>query len=518
VRVDGGASGLRDLRCEAEVSDAETLRFRWTLDGADTPFDAEVVPVAEIASGQVWACAVTAESEVGTDSGEAAPFVVREPPGGNVLVIVVDDLGIDNVGLYGTETPAPPTPVLDGLAAQGVRFQNVWVTPACATSRGVLLSGRHGRRTGLVQSISDGQVLFALDPREVLLPELLDDNRAGFAYRSAALGKWHLMSVALFEAGSVEAEGFGSFQGTKSNLGPTWDYFSWQQVWTDQSVSMRDGYITSAVVDDAERAIAAMPEPWLTWVALHAAHDPMHVPPAELQDRGVTEDSGDPALFDAVVQAADTEIGRLLASIDPGVLARTTVVVIGDNGTPEFAVDPPLDPLRAKNTVFEGGLRVPLIVTGPLVTAPGATSEALVHGVDLFATVADIAGVPLTGFGDATSVLRADGTTFPIDGVSFLPSLSDPAGPGGRAFLFTEQAHPNGPPPWEDAQTTVRNQDYKLIYTDDRGYLLYRLGDGLDEGENLLVDGATPDEEALAAFEALKAEIERVHTNTPYAW
>ena len=137
--------------------------------------------------------------------------------------------------------------------------------------------------------------------------------------------------------------------------------------------------------------------------------------------------------FRAMVEALDTEIGRLLEGVD---LQRTTVIFLGDNGTTPQVVVPPFDPARAKNTVYEGGVHVPLFVAGAAVEVPGTTCDGLVHAVDLFATALELAGV------DLAAVLPPD---LALDSVSFAPYLADPALPSLRSTLFTEVFKPNGP-------------------------------------------------------------------------
>jgi hypothetical protein len=138
--------------------------------------------------------------------------------------------------------------------------------------------------------------------------------------------------------------------------------------------------------------------------------------------------------YRAMIEAVDTEIGRLLTGIGPS-LDQTSVIFLGDNGTPSNVVLPPLDPEHSKGRLYEGGIRVPMIVSGPRVVTPGV-SAALVNATDLFATVAEIAGV------DPQTVLPA-GTA--LDSVSFAPYLGDPALPSIRQTNFSEVFLPNGP-------------------------------------------------------------------------
>src|SRR5262249_14983720 len=172
-------------------------------------------------------------------------------------------------------------------------------------------------------------------------------------------------------------------------------------------------YATTEQVDDAIARIQAMPEPWFLYLAFNAPHQPFHAPPPNLHTYhlfGNPDDTPD-LHFHAAIQAMDTEIGRLLSTLSPAKRERTTIVFLGDNGTPNEAITPPFEPGKAKGTLYEGGVHVPLIVQGRGVRAPGRESDVLVNSVDLFPTVLALLGI------DATTAV-ADGR--PLDGVSML--------------------------------------------------------------------------------------------------
>lgn len=517
LAIDAPTLGIRDLRCAATVAEGDVTAWRWTADGAPTADVGSVIPAGKLVIGQSWTCGATAEGPGGVTTATSPPFVVPAPPGGNVLIVLLDDMGTDKIASYHMESPPAYTPTLDAFAAGALQLQTTWATSACSTTRAQLLTGRHGQRTGLVVSLADGQADFALPDGEILLPELLAFNRAGTVWDSLAIGKWHLASDPLFTHGHVASQGFGAFQGVKSNLDGESDYFEWLQVWADGSQSGRTGYLTTAQADDTLALLAGRQEPWLAYVALTAPHSPIHVPPADLQGTGVTAESAPADLFDAALEAADHELGRIFAGIDPDVLARTTVIVLGDNGTPDFAVRPPLDPEHAKLTMYEGGVRVPLWIAGPLVAEPGRTSDALVSVLDVFATIADISGVPLTGEPGAHHFVRPGGAATPIDGYSLLPLMSDPEAAGERQFLWLEGGAPNGSPPWVPGGGSVRDAAWKLLQIPGEPNRLYRLGPLLDEGEELIAAGPL-DAEAESALVRLNLELARRRATTTYAW
>jgi arylsulfatase A-like enzyme len=229
----------------------------------------------------------------------------------------------------------------------------------------------------------------------------------------------------------------------------------------------------------------------------------------------VTTKSTQPELQRAVVEAADTELGRLLASAPPEILADTTVILMGDNGTKREAVEPPYDPLRSKRTVFEGGVRVPLVVAGPHVAARGSRSAALVEIVDLFVTVAELAGVPLVDVaGGGSGFPLAGSEVRPVDGRSLLPYLADPAAPSERDLVFVEMFEPNGSPPYTLDHTAVRDATHKLV-REDGVETLYELVPGaLDEGPDLLADGVSAEEQAI--LDALRLRLDERLASLPY--
>jgi len=359
-----------------------------------------------------------------------------EPPG-NVLILVADDLGQDQLGLYGW-TDAAPTPNLAALAAGGVLFWNAWALPTCSPTRATLQTGRHAFRTGIgaVIPAHGGGPGLPLD--EVTLPELLDLGTGG-AYAHAAIGKWHLGTSRVGGDLAPNQAGYAHFAGSLEGQIERYDH--WRRV-EDGVAAHTSRYATSVCVDDALAWIHAQSRPWLCVVSFQAPHAPFHRPPAGLHTQALPaadprencgDAGGDPRPFvRAAVQALDTEIGRLLVGLPSGALARTTVFFLGDNGSESCIARPPTTN-RAKGTLYESGLRVPFLAAGRGVTARG-TSTALVGVVDLFATVAELAGIDLAA-------------TLPghvLDSVSLVPCLADRRA-RVRTWLHAEAFAPIGP-------------------------------------------------------------------------
>ena len=174
-------------------------------------------------------------------------------------------------------------------------------------------------------------------------------------------------------------------------------------------------------------------------------------------------------------------------------MASTTVVFLSDNGTPREAIDQPFGPRRAKGTLYEGGVHVPLIVAGAGVADPGREVAGLVHAVDLLPTAVSLAGQP---------------PVLGIDGMSFAGVLEDSAAATHRTTLYADRFTPNGDEVAIEYRA-IRDADYKLIRRTAHDEL-YVLDGQLDEGEDLL--SRPLDEEAERAYEWLDARLGEVRS------
>ena len=309
----------------------------------------------------------------------------------NILLIIADDYGVDSSSLYNTNGSAvlPPTPNIVSLAQQGVRFEQAYANPLCSPTRACIITGRYGFRTGVGTAI-EGAGSATLSTSEYTLPEAL--SASGTGYAMAQFGKWHL---ALGANSPANVGGWPYFAGSTGGALP--DYTNWTKVVSGVTSNGYTNYATTDVVNDAIAWINARgTNHWFAWVAFNAPHTPLHKPPTNLAPNyaGLSGTqmsiNSNPALyFDAMVQAMDTEMGRLLAAVS---LTNTHVIFIGDNGTPPKSIQPPYPSNHAKATIYEGGTRVPWIVAGPAVTTPGQTNLSPVHVADLFSTILEMAG------------------------------------------------------------------------------------------------------------------------------
>ena len=358
---------------------------------------------------------------------------------GNVLILVADDLGIDQLAAYGVAPDPAPTPTLDLMAAVGVRFTNVWAEPTCSPTRATIQTGRYAFRTTVGAAINAFGDVPSLPLSEVTLPEMLDLGTGGL-YAHAAIGKWHLGSNETGGDFAPNLAGYSHFAGSLE--GQIQNYFSWHRI-VDGVPSTSRRYATTVCVDDALAWIRLQSGPWLCVVNFQAPHAPFHRPPDGLHTQllppqdprpGCSVPGGDPRPFyKATVEALDHEIGRLVTQLPAGQLQRTTVFFLGDNGTDPCVAGAPFAP-QNKGTLYEGGVRVPLIVAGKGVTGRG-TCDALVNTTDLFATVAELARVDLAA--------TLPGVT--LDAVSFAPCLADPTLAGARTWLYADSFAENGP-------------------------------------------------------------------------
>lgn len=399
----------------------------------------------------------------------------ERPP--NVLLLIADDVGQDMVGAYGLSEAAPETPRLDALAGEGVLFRQAIANPVCSPTRATLVTGQYAWRMGIGNAIPP-KPGWALQDDVRTLAQALDEATAD-GYASAVVGKWHLASPDHGGLDQPRRMGFDHHLGTMSNLnglveGEPETYFRWQRV-VDGEASVGEGYITTVTVDDALDLTRSLPEPWFLLIGFHAAHFPMHQPPQDLTTTPLPRNPSESDLYRAMVEAMDTEIGRLLDGLGEQ-RERTNVIFLGDNGSAHTAVRPPLTPKTSKGSLHRGGVRVPFVVSGPGVVGAGRETDALVNTTDVF----------------ATALAWAGGGSAPVDSISFHPVLEDPAAPAPRTFAYAERFGPNGPAAtWTWHESIVRDARHKLFVRNGEEAALFDMVADPLETRNLLRKGPT---------------------------
>lgn len=418
----------------------------------------------------------------------AAPQRPRAP---NILLVLADDMGIDASPCYTIGLLKPVMPTLEGLCQSGLVFENAWAAPECSPSRAAILTGRYGFRTGVGSALSPNSPGISL--AETSIQRYLD-ARAPVPYAHAVIGKWHLSTRSNGDRSNPELMGVGDFAGLLS--GSHDDYFRWDRTSGGQTRQV-SAYSTTVFTDDAAAWVRRQSGPWFLWLAYTAPHSPYHLPPPELHGRtglaGTAEDvqARPMPYFLAMMEALDLELGRLLGSLDPQARENTLVLFMGDNGTPGNLIQA-FDRRRAKSTVYEGGVRVPLIAAGAGVTRRGEREPALVNAVDLFATIAEAAG---TGSGTIH------------DSISFLPLLAD-ARAARRSVVYTEFFGSGSLP--QNHGWAIRDDRYKLVRLDNGMSQLFDLARDPFEARDLITAGLAGDERlALDKLDRLAAELRR---------
>jgi len=359
-----------------------------------------VVAVAIFATGPQTTGAVAQDSPV------------RAAPKPNVVLIMMDDLGYGDLGSYGARDVR--TPHLDRLARGGVRLTNAYSNGhVCSPTRAALISGRYPQRFGIETALPGPtqDTTLGLPVTGTSLPALLKAN--GFA--TGLVGKWHLGSRREF---SPHKHGFDEFFGF---LAGAHDYYL-GFVFDDTTRVPLNGYLTDEITNRALRFIERHGDrPFFLEVAYNAVHWPFQPPdrpPTDAERRRAPQplvqmpDDSVPATrqdYVRMLERADDGVGKILAALEQHGLARNTLVIFtNDNGGEWLSRNAPF--FHRKGTLWEGGIRVPLILRWPEVLPAGKTSTQVALTMDLTA-----------------SVLAATGTKVPEnyqpDGVNILPVL-----------------------------------------------------------------------------------------------
>jgi arylsulfatase A-like enzyme len=337
---------------------------------------------------------------------EGAPWPPRGAP--HVVIIVADDLGYGDLSCMGSDFA---TPHLDRLAASGIRFTDWYSTsPVCSPSRASLLSGLYPERTGITEILSSQRgTVHGFRPGITTLADALRD----LGYRTGMVGKWHLGTA---PDSWPDKHGFDDWFGF---LAGCVDYYSHlyyydnrtdpiHDLWENGREIFRNGsYLTELFTEEAVRRIrdwtAAADAPFFLYLAYNAPHYPMHAP-AKYVDR-FRHLPADRRITAAMVSALDDGVGAVLDELARrGILDNTIVFFMSDNGpSPESRnwLDGQQVPweggstagLRGqKFTLFEGGVRVPAMLSWPSAIAAGQVVSTPLIALDVFPTVLRAAG------------------------------------------------------------------------------------------------------------------------------
>ncbi|MEW4563080.1 sulfatase-like hydrolase/transferase [Bremerella sp. JC770] len=367
-------------------------------------------------------------------SGEASA-ASKDPAKPNVVILFSDDAGYNEFSLHGAKRF--PTPHIDSIADNGVRFTNGYVSgTVCSPSRAGLLTGRYQNRFGHefnippVYSDTNGLPL-----EETTIADVMKQAD----YQTIALGKWHLGYAPKFhpmERGFTDFYGF--LQGARSYF-PLEKPTRLNQLLRDRDPVRpeRFEYMTDELAHAAAEYIAQSEDrPLFMYVAFNAIHTPNHVLQSDLDSLG--EDTRQ-AKHRAMTIALDRAVGTVLQAIDQhGIQDNTIVIFLNDNGG---ATGHDNTPLRGKKgTAWEGGIRVPFVMQWPAKLPQGKVVDEPVIALDIFPTVMNAAGV-------------SQSPGLPLDGTDLVPFLTGATQTPPHQTLFWKSG----------ANWAVRDGNWKLV-------------------------------------------------------
>ena len=435
----------------------------------------------------------------------------------NIIVFVADDLGYGDMSCMGA--PDVRTPNLDSIAESGVRFTN-WYSnsPVCSPSRASLLTGRYPGNAGIRSILLGIRTTPGLTQDVATMASALREE----GYRTELAGKWHLGSA---PASRPEAHGFDR---TFGPLSGGVDYYSHiyysphtrrviirgepyvgaplHDLWQDGEEVYRDGeYMTEMIGERAVEAVesyANQSDPFFLYVPFTAPHFPMHAP-QKYKDR-FSHLPWEKMIMAAMISAMDDAVGDVLAELDAQNIRENTIIFFMSDNGPSREIRNWLDGTQSsyhggstgrlkghKFSLFEGGIRVPAVMSWPSRIPAGQVIDEPLAAMDVFPTLLRAAG--------------GDPAEFDLDGKEFWDVVMQGA-ISPHDYLFWEQGD----------QTAVRYGAWKLVLNgqleESRAPLdevfLSNLDDDLTESKNLAADHPEIVEQLRAAAETWRAGIE----------
>ena len=323
-------------------------------------------------------------------------FANDKPP--NVVTLLVDDLGYRDIGCYGGPVK---TPVIDKLAAEGVRFTDFHSGAAtCCPSRATFLTGRHHYRTGVYSVITERLHKMHLLKRETTIAEVLREN----GYATAHFGKWHLgMPVQNRDNPTPADHGFDYWFGLVNGAGPSQKNPT-NFLRNGKRVGKMNGYSCQIVVDEALAWLDQKrdgDEPFFLNLWFNEPHDPIAAPDEIVSKYGGLNERE--AIYSGTIDNTDRAIGRLVAKLEKlGELNNTIIIYSSDNGS---YLQKRNGELRGKKgSLFEGGHRVPGIIHWKDGIPGGRVEDEPAGAIDLLPTLCGLIGI------DKPEGVRLDGS------------------------------------------------------------------------------------------------------------
>jgi len=416
---------------------------------------------------QILACFLIFACNTSDDTTPSSPDSQNSKP--NILLIIADDMGLDATPGYTVGSLKPNMPNLQNMMNSGIRFNNFWTNPTCTPTRGSIITGKYGFRTGVTE-VGDVMPL-----SETSLQTHLDNTNSG--YNHAVIGKWHLANN---DANHPTNFGVNYYAGLLS--GTVKSYTSWNLTENGQT-TLSSEYTTSKFTDLAIDWVNAQNQPWFLWLAYNAPHTPFHLPPNNLHTQGnlptaqASIDANPLPYYLAMLEAMDTEIGRLLNAMSDEERNNTVIIFIGDNGSPNQVAQEYLSS-RVKGTLFNGGINTPMIISGSNVTRVNTVENALINSTDLFATISELAG----------------NTTPEINDSKSFKDLLTANNVDTRNYSYAERGAIGS------QDLTIRNATHKYMIFDNGVERFYNVVDDPFENTNLLNASQLPLSDADSAI------------------
>jgi arylsulfatase A-like enzyme len=363
-------------------------------------------------------------------STAAAAFLPPKLPT-NIILILADDLGWAELGCYGNRFNE--TPHLDRLAREGVRFTDAYsAAPVCTPTRVSLMTGEHPAKVGITDYLRADDPKF-LSPDIPSIARKLSKN----GYRSALIGKWHLMGDYSKRKGDPKLHGFDEVICSESKYIAGGDYFHPYFFMPEVAARTEGEYLTDRLNHEAVDFISRNKEnPFFLYLAHYSTHTRLAGKPAlapkYAAKAGAGKTRNNPELA-AMLESIDDGVGLITETVRKlGIAGRTAIVFVSDNGGEDRVTSNA--PLRAgKSTVYEGGIRVPMIIRAPGFGRAGKTDSVPVTTTDLHHM--------LLGFAGAQPAPRLDAERpiywhYPLDKPHFLGGRSAGAVRQGRWKLI----------------------------------------------------------------------------------